>query len=154
LQQHSPKHLARLNRFADGIFVFACARAAAEWHQSLRLVVIDGDFLERETTTPILVATTLAHEATHAWLDHLGIRYDEDKRARIEAICARAELACVRQMPQPEGAIERAIATLQLDPDSWSSDNMRAAYVGALIDRGIPSLIANGLAWLARRRAI
>jgi hypothetical protein len=73
---------------------------------------------------------------------------------RASRLFARAELACVRQMPQPEGAIERAIATLQLDPDSWSSDDMRAAYVGALIDRGIPSWIANGLAWLARRRAI
>lgn len=36
-------------------------------------------------------ATLLIHEATHAYLECRGIRYDEDRRVRIEALCVREQ---------------------------------------------------------------
>src|SRR5262249_58127580 len=45
------------------------------------------------------LAKTIVKEPTHARLERSGIGYDEDQRARIEAICARRELALAVRSP-------------------------------------------------------
>src|SRR2546427_9194317 len=44
-------------------------------------------------TSAARLASTLVHEATHARLDRLGFRYAAERRARIEGICFRREIA-------------------------------------------------------------
>jgi hypothetical protein len=51
-----------------------------------------------KTTTVEWIASAIVHEATHARLEKLGIRYDEAVRQRIERICARRELDFARHL--------------------------------------------------------
>ncbi len=42
---------------------------------------------------------TIVHEATHARLEHRGIRYEETRRSSIERICIGRELALLKRLP-------------------------------------------------------
>ncbi len=59
-----------------------------------------------ETTTVEWIASAIVHEATHARLEKLGIRYDEAVRQRIERICARRELDFARHLSGVDALLE------------------------------------------------
>jgi hypothetical protein len=99
-------------------------------------------------TKPIHIGATIAHEATHAWLDDLGFTYTPSRRARIEAICYRTESALARQLPEcEEVALEyEQCAWLVLDQpeDEWSDEAFHLRAAEHLGELGVPR-------WLAKR---
>lgn len=68
-------------------------------------------------------ALILVHEATHARISRLGIRYDPDVRARIERICVNEEIAFAGKVEN--GAAYVAEARRALDQPWWSVDEER-----------------------------
>jgi tetratricopeptide (TPR) repeat protein len=99
VKQHSPLHYSRIIRDLERIWIVLLPDRAAEYNHSLKACVLDERFVADLATSVERLATTIVHEATHARLMRFGIGYDEDQRARIEAICARRELALAVRLP-------------------------------------------------------
>jgi hypothetical protein len=80
-------------RVLKRVWIFLLPDGLAEYNHSLKACVLDERFgVER-------IASAIVHEATHARLERCGIGYNEDLRARIEAICFRRELALAVRLP-------------------------------------------------------
>jgi hypothetical protein len=91
------------------------------------------------------------HEGTHAWLDRLGFGYEPARRARIEAICFRAEIAFARRLADPEDVIDRAQRQLTHDPSYWTDGAFRRRTLGDLTTLGLPRWLVALLDRLTRR---
>jgi len=118
IKRYDPLQFARVLHSLDRIWVNILPDAPACFQRSLQACVFDERFVLAATTTPETIAKTIVHEATHARLEHWGIRYDEKDRTRIEAICLRRELAFVANLPASEPLREELDRTLQ-----WCADN-------------------------------
>jgi hypothetical protein len=99
VKQHSPLHYFRIIRDLERIWIFLLPDGLAEYKHSLKACVLDERFVADPATSVEQIASAIVHEATHARLERYGIGYDEDQRARIEAICFRRELAFAVLLP-------------------------------------------------------
>jgi hypothetical protein len=99
VKQHSPVHYSRIIRDLERIWVNLVPHGVAAHYHSLKACVLDERFVDDSATSAEHIASAIVHEATHARLDRCGIAYDEDRRARIEAICFRRELALAVRLP-------------------------------------------------------
>lgn len=121
LEQHVPVRLHRLRRDVDAVFVWSEVGDLANWVRALRFIRLRGTWVVLPSTTPARIASVLVHEATHAYLERLGIPYQEDRRAQIERVCVRSErvllrrigdealmLDAERRMSAPPGAFSQA----------------------------------------------
>lgn len=81
-----------------------------------RTVLTELTFLARRDITAAPVAASIVHEGMHARMHRFGVRHTEDRSARIERVCRRAELDLGRALPPALGApvVERALGTLTL----------------------------------------
>jgi hypothetical protein len=128
MKQHSPLHYARLLCDLDRIWIYLLPHAAAEYHASINACVIDKRYIANLDTSVEQLASTILHEATHARLDRCGIRYEEARRTRIEAICCRRELALATRLPDSALLQEDVVQRLnwcQANPDYFSDANFR-----------------------------
>jgi hypothetical protein len=100
IKQHSPVHYARIVRDLERIWIYLLRGGMAEYQDSLSACVLDRRYVEDWTTTEEDIALAIVHEATHARLARCGIAYTEDRRARIEAVCVRRELALAARLPR------------------------------------------------------
>jgi hypothetical protein len=126
LQQHSPLQYARVLRDLDRIWIYLLPYAAAEYHASINACVIDKRYIASLDTSVEELATTILHEATHARLDRCGIKYEEARRTRIEAICCRRELAFATRLPDSallQEEITRRLNWYKSNPDYFSDAN-------------------------------
>ena len=92
-------HYSRIIRDLERVWIFLLSDGLAEYKHSLRACVLDQRFVADSASSVERIASAIVHEATHARLERYGIRYDEDQRARIEAICFRRELALAVRLP-------------------------------------------------------
>jgi hypothetical protein len=103
VKQHSPLHYSRIVSDLERIWIFLLPDGLAQYWHSLRACVLDERFVADPATSVERIASAIVHEATHARLERYGIGYDEDQRARIEAICFRRELAFAVRLPDGAG---------------------------------------------------
>jgi hypothetical protein len=82
---------------------------------------------------PEVIASVIVHEATHARLFQCGIGYEEAKRARVEAVCARRELAFAAKLPNGERVREYAVRALEscTHPERWTDASLFERRLGA-----------------------
>jgi len=149
IKQHSPPDHARIVRELDRIWVNLVIHGVAEYVHSLKACVLDERFLADPVTTTEKVASTIVHEATHARIERYGIAYDEDRRARIEAICFRRELAFIARLPDQDKLLEDVEKTLSwyAHSDQFSDCQLMAKYESG----GIEALVYLGMPkWLIR----
>jgi hypothetical protein len=99
VRQHSPVHYSRIIRELKRIWIFLLPSGLAEYKHSLKACVLDERFVADSATSVEQIASAIVHGATHARLERCGIGYNEDLRARIEAICFRRELAPAVRLP-------------------------------------------------------
>jgi hypothetical protein len=99
IKQHSPLHYSRIIRNLERIWISLVPHGLAHYDHSLKACVLDERFVSDPATSLERIASAIVHEATHARLVRCGIAYDEDRRARIEAICLRRELALAVRLP-------------------------------------------------------
>ena len=98
IERFAPLHYRRIKTSLSRIWVQLFPYGAACYRHSLNACLLDERFVASETTTVECIASAIVHEATHARLEKLGIRYDEAVRQRIERICARRELDFARHL--------------------------------------------------------
>jgi hypothetical protein len=156
LEDRSPRTMHRMRRHVDHIRIDSSPLHgySACWDSRLKLIEVDLSHVLKHGSAYRL-ADTLVHETTHAWLDSLGFVYREDRRARTEAICIRAQASFARAFTDggPTAEYYEAQATRILADPSWLSDEaFRERQVEALkaseqriADSGIPVPVLHGL---------
>ena len=92
---------ARYQRVTRDLKRIWATSIAYEAHFDARIgCVLSKRYVLAEGTELEILAASIVHEATHARLWHCGIRYEEEIRARVEAICVRrGELAFSAKLP-------------------------------------------------------
>jgi hypothetical protein len=149
LSEFGQRHLTRVRDLADGVLLLGTVGALGSWIKDARLIRVSQDFITDPDTQPVHIAATIVHEATHAWLDHLGFGYTADRRARIEAICYRAAAAFVRRIPDCASvALEYDMCVgvvLEQPLSEWSDEAFRSRTVDELRALGVPKGLANVL---------
>jgi hypothetical protein len=137
----------RLIRDLKRIWVVPLVGALGTFTPAIASCKLDPRFVLAEP--PEMIAAVIVHEATHARLRRWGIGYAEDERARVEAACARQELAFAAKLPNGEQVREQAVRYLESCeiPRNWSnaalSERHRSAAAQTLGYVGFPG-------WLAR----
>lgn len=112
-------------------------------------------FVLASETTPERLATTLVHEATHAWLFRLGFGYEEAIRVRIERVCIRAALRAARCLPNGAAEVESCERQLNIDAEWLTDQNFDARTADYLRQLGCPEWIIRAVfSFRAFRRRI
>jgi hypothetical protein len=111
------------------------------------------NYVLRDETSADQVASTIVHEAQHARLHRLGIRYVHDQRARIEHACYRAERGFGLRLPEGQTVVGQAEAGMALDPQVFSDQARLEAKARALLALPGPKWFARHSAELMRRKA-
>jgi hypothetical protein len=150
VKRHSPLHYSRIIKNLERIRIHLLSDGVAEYRHSLKACVLDERFVADPATGVERIASAIVHEATHARLERYGIEYDEDQRARIEAICFRRELAFARRLPDSAGLqqeIARYLDWYSANPnyfrDAHAIERNTTGGVEALRHLGVPD-------WLIR----
>lgn len=120
VKQHNPLHYSRIINDLDRVWIFLLSHGRAEYNHSLKACVLDERYVTNSATSVEQIASTIVHEATHARLERCRIAYNEDQRARIEAVCFRRELAFAVRLPDSAQLQEdraRDLNWYQANPD-------------------------------------
>ena len=137
VKQHSPLHYSRIINDLERIWIFLLPDGLAEYNHSLNACVLDERYVADAATSVEQIASTIVHEATHARLERLGIRYKEELRARIEAICFRRELALAVRLPD-SATLQQHIAEYldwyQANPEYFRDANSRERHTNGEIE--------------------
>jgi hypothetical protein len=140
----------RLTRDLERVWVrLLVTDALGGFNESVNACELDVRFVLAETSNPEAIASTIVHEATHARLMRCGIDYEEELRARVEAVCFRRELAFAAKLPNGEQVRERARRSLELcaSHDYWTNTAFDQRY----LEGGIEAARHVGLPyWLVR----
>ena len=165
IKQHSPLDYARITRELERIWVSLSFHGLGEYNHSLRACLLDERYVADPATSIEQIACTIVHEATHARLERYGIGYEEQRRARIEAICFRRELAFASGLPdsaQLQQDIARCLDWYQANPEQFHDarfqENHTAGGIEALRYLGTPDWIIRAilmpLALISRARRL
>jgi hypothetical protein len=111
----------RIIQDLERVWVRLLTVGAAHFSPPLWACVLDERFVLADTTDVEHIAAAIVHEATHARLWRCGIRYDEDLRQRVEAVCNRRELAFARKLPNGQQVREWAADALAISPSNWTN---------------------------------
>ena len=137
IKQHSPLDYARITRELERIWVDLVLYGLGEYRHSLRACILDERYVADPATTVEQIASTIVHEATHARLERYGIEYEEQRRARIEAICFRRERAFASHLPDSaelQEGIARYLEWYQANPEQFSDAHLQEANTAAGIE--------------------
>jgi hypothetical protein len=145
LAVYDSRRFDRLRRLCRGILVFGDIGPSGKWVPRAHLICLSSSYVCAPATTSARVAATLVHESTHAWLDSFGFDYREDRRARIEHICIRAEMAFARRLPDPEDLLELSNRKLSLEPEFWSNAQFAARAKEDLLKLGLPRFLTSAI---------
>jgi hypothetical protein len=135
IKEHGPLFYSRVTRNLERIWVFLIPDGLAHYDDALNACVLDERFVVGSEAS--IVASVIVHEATHARIEQNGIRYDEDKRTRIEGICARQELAFAARLPN-SAKLQNELAG-DLD---WYPSNSDYFANGRVLERHANGIVA------------
>ena len=88
---------------------------------------------------------TLVHESTHGYIASRGCSYEEHRRAQIERICVRAEIAFARRLPDPGNLVAEAEAVLNFPSEFWRSEAFSERNIKRLEVINAPRWMVNHL---------
>jgi hypothetical protein len=152
IKRYDPLQYGRVIHNLDRVWVDLVMISTACFHPSLNACVLDERYVLAATTTSEVLAKTIVHEATHARLDHWGIKYDEKDRARIEAVCMRRELAFAAKLPQGiplQDEVERKIEWFASHPEYFSNESFHQNDTEGRIETlrylGVPERLIRGV---------
>jgi hypothetical protein len=94
IEQVDPRRFRRMGKDVDRVFVTEFTVAAGAHFPGSRTCCVSAASIR---DLPVAnVAIVIVHEATHARLDAMGIRFYPDLRVRIELRCGREEIEFAR----------------------------------------------------------
>jgi hypothetical protein len=119
IEKYEPRRLVRIRR--DISAIGGVAGGADGWYQvAARSILLSWPAVLRSTSAEL--AMTIVHEATHARIESLGVRYEEPLRTRIESLCVAQEAAFARTLPGGELLADRALE--KLSRPWWSPEDL------------------------------
>lgn len=107
----------------------------AMFDSSLWACVLDPRHVLNEENSMTEIASSIVHEATHAGLWRRGIRYQEELRSRVEAVCFRSERAFAARVPNGEQIRKEADQRLAAyaGQEQWTDEAMwQRHYTGSI----------------------
>jgi hypothetical protein len=137
VKQHSPMHYYRITRNLERIWINLVPHGVAAYHHSLKACALDERFVDDPATSAEHIASAIVHEATHARLERCGIAYNEDQRARIEAICFRRELALAVRLldgAKLQQGIKACLDWYKANPDYFREPQFRERFVNGEVE--------------------
>jgi len=155
IARFAPATLDEIRHRFTGILVFGTERfRLAHWNNNAKLCIITGPHLANSAAAPEEVAMTLVHESMHARLSGAGVSYREGRRAPIEVICAMAELAFARRVPNLTPlvrACEQRIERWSLGgEETWSNQARRDNTLEHIRKSGVPGWLVTVLDRISR----
>ena len=152
LQAHSDRSLDDMRRHTSGVLVWTTTGAGVrgEWHSRARLVVLEQTYVCHKETLSREIASTLVHESTHARLHAKGFIYSGERRARIENVCFRRQLAFARRLAEPGDLIDQAERQLRRPPSDFTKNASRERSLAKLVSLGVPRWLARTVEWISR----
>jgi hypothetical protein len=141
-----PLRYAQLKRDLERIWVLVIAGGAARFDPTIWTCILDPRSVANKTTEE--VAACIVHEATHARLWRMGFRYQEEIRARIEAVCFRRELAFAQKIPDGETVRQNALYKLGLCAGGTYYTNQAA--LSRAENKTMEAFQYLGMGWMAR----
>ncbi len=153
IQQHDTRRFRQVQRYIRAIILSEHPMNLAQWWDDIRMCELARPYVVAASTTPTHLAATIIHETTHARLFRLGIDYQQSIRARVEAVCYKAEIDFARGLPDGAGIVQHAERALARDPTYWSTSTFRERDFEALRRLGCPDWLVRAVQWLSRRRA-
>ncbi|WP_155904914.1 hypothetical protein [Methylopila sp. M107] len=118
IKAHDPRRYARSIKDLEGVWVRLLTGPAGQFDYTNYFCELDERFVDRASSENI--ASAVIHEAAHARLWRRGVRYDEDIRQRVEAICVRQQQAFASRLPAPEVSADDFGHLLELPATHWS----------------------------------
>ena len=150
LALHAPVQLKRLRDLVNGITIQPGGPAGSYISAARVITIRYSETLDTPVPSAAEIAATLVHEATHAYLDSLGIKGDAINRHRIEYVCSRAEIAFARRLPEAGIIIESAEFMLAQPPAFWSPESRRERYAGYLRELDLPEWCVSAILRIGR----
>jgi hypothetical protein len=150
IKLRDPVQYQRICRHLKRIWVTIIPTQFAWYSARLDACVLDERFVLAVDTPIERIASTIVHEATHARLEHLGVRYEEKRRPLIERICIGREVAFLKRLPNCEELVshaEKRRKYFSSNPDFFSETQFKQRHldgsVKALRDLGTPPWVIN-----------
>jgi hypothetical protein len=122
IQAYDPFRLALIKRDVSLIWVFEARPSRAVWNEKMKTCILDRAYVLSEKTSPVMIASTIVHEATHARLHRRGIGYDQRIRKRVEDICHNATVRFGKKLPDGGIVLEEAKSYLNLPSGFYSNE--------------------------------
>lgn len=145
LGQFAPVRLDQLRRYLSRIVITGAT--GPEYWPSLRACVARADWVHAHAVSE--VALMLVHEATHARIDHCGIRVTEHTRERVERLCMKREAEVAARMPDAEKQLTRIAS--QMAAPWWSAEDRLERRLKELSALGCPTWVIAVVRYVASR---
>lgn len=110
LEQVQPYRLTQVRRYLRRIIV-SYTGGSGEYWSGMRVCIVDAEYIL--ANGPVAVAMLLLHEATHGRLDVWRIRTTSTNVARVEHLCARAEIDFGSRVTGGELHVQRVLRSLE-----------------------------------------
>jgi hypothetical protein len=98
IAETDPRRFARLQQDIRRIVIVPIAGARGAYVLRSRACYLDAATVSQFSSTTL--TTLIVHEATHARIEHAGVRQWPDRKLRYERICVRAEIAFAERLPR------------------------------------------------------
>ena len=139
LALHAPIQLKRLRALVRGVWIQPGGPAGSYVWAARVINIRYSETLDIPVPSPAELASTLVHEATHAYLESRGIKPNTTIRHRVEYVCSRAEIAFARRPPDGGSSIiENAEFMLAQPPTFWSPESRLQRYADYLRELDAP----------------
>ncbi len=135
IKRYDRRRYDRLIRDLERVWVLVIPGGIAHFDSSIWACVLDPRHMLDDPNSAARIAASIVHEATHARLWRRGIRYQEDLRSRVEAVCFRSERAFAAKIPNGEQFREQAEQSLAAyaGQDFWTDEACwRRRYDGSI----------------------
>ena len=154
LAKYGPRQYKQLRHRIRRMSICRLPHLHGHFEESGPTIVIAEDFLKRSAHRPVEVASTLVHEATHARLHRLGIRYTDRTYVRVEQACTQEELRFLSQVPEADAAdlLQEVRSRFESAATLWSRDVDLARTSEALAIVDAPMWLRWFYRWLGSRR--
>ena len=129
IKQHSRIHYSRVARDLTRVWVIVLPNRSAKYKETLGACLLDERYVAKSTLEQI--ASTIVHEATHAGLARRGIKYEENLRSRIEAVCIRRELSFAAKLSNSaelQGEITRSLEWCVANTEWFSNERVHERH--------------------------
>lgn len=133
LRSHGPHIHRRLVKYVRWIVMLP---AEPEYWSRQKAIVLPSHY----DLSDQVLASLLAHETVHAWIDHLGIRVGVEDRLRAETLCLTAQARVLESIGFSDEVVSKVYSSLE--HAWWEDDRLRDRRIRDAVGIGIPLALA------------